>query len=116
MVIEPRDIIMILVNKEVLLSTVNALFSDRSDPDGNSKYFRRQTCENDTVFQEWCLTPNICSEFHIWKIRLFCVFVIRFVTDYLQKYRKVDVHWKRFEDEPLDLKKLDFTKTINKIT
>lgn len=24
----------------------------------------------------------------------------------LQKYRNVDVHWKRYEDEPLDLKNL----------
>lgn len=39
---------------------------------------------------------------------LFCIFVIRYVTDYLEKCRDADFHWGRSEDEPsLDFLKLE---------
>lgn len=31
---------------------------------------------------------------------LFCIFVIRYVTDYLEKCRDANSHWGRSEDEP----------------
>lgn len=66
----------------IYVAIVNALSSDRPDPDRNStdKHIKMTQYSRNGV-----KLPNICSEFHIWKIRLFCVFAIRFVTDYLQK-------------------------------